>query len=104
MWIVILKAASSRPFQTLAYALCAPEGPGPTETHSNKECNIQCIYLVLGQLNFTRLKVNANRPGCLQQFSCVGDPGMQLIKIVLELTQSQQCALQLVLFNQTFSK
>lgn len=58
-----------------------------------------CIYtnLVFGQLYFTGLQVNADRLAALQLVSGPGKPRVQLIQCVLELTQTQQSALQLML-------
>ena len=60
-----------------------------------------CIWattnLVFGQLYFTRLQVDANRPAAFQLFSGSRKPSVQLIQCVLKLTQTQQSALQLML-------
>lgn len=53
--------------------------------------------LVFGQLYFTCLQVNANRPAAFQLFSSPRKPSVQLIQCVLKLTQAQQSALQLML-------
>lgn len=52
---------------------------------------------MFGQLYFTRLQVNANRPAAFQLFSSPRKPSVQLIQSVLKLTQTQQSALQLML-------
>lgn len=53
--------------------------------------------LVLGQLYFTRLQVNADWPDAFQLFGGPRKPSVQLIQCVLKLTQTQQRALQLML-------
>lgn len=52
---------------------------------------------MFGQLYFTSLQVNADWPAALQLFSGPGKPCVQLIQCVLELTQTQQSTLQLML-------
>ena len=52
---------------------------------------------MLGQLDFTGLQVDADWPAALQLFSGAGQPCVQLVQCVLELTQTQQSTLQLVL-------
>lgn len=61
-----------------------------------------CIHkdtpnLVFGQLYFTGLQVNADWLAALQLVGGPGEPCVELIQCVLELTQTQQCALQLML-------
>ena len=55
------------------------------------------LYLVLGQFNLTGLQVYAVGPGASELLRGVGQPGVELIQGVLELTQPQQGTLQLVL-------
>lgn len=52
---------------------------------------------MFGQLYFTGLQVDADWPAALQLFSSPGQPCVQLIQCVLELTQTQQSTLQLML-------
>lgn len=60
-------------------------------------------YLVLGQLDLTSLQVYAEGPGASQLLSSAGQPGVELVQGVLELTQAQQGTLQLVLKPQTIT-
>lgn len=53
--------------------------------------------LVLGQLYFTGLQVDADGLAALQLFSGPREPSVQLIQRVLKLTQTQQGTLQLML-------
>ncbi len=52
---------------------------------------------MFGQLYFTGLQVDADWLAALQLFSSPGKPCVQLIQCVLELTQTQQRTLQLML-------
>lgn len=52
---------------------------------------------MFGQLYFTGLQVNADWLAALQLFSGPGKPCVHLIQCVLELTQTKQSTLQLVL-------
>lgn len=52
---------------------------------------------MFGQLYFTGLQVDADWPAALQLFSGPGKPSVQLVQCVLELTQTQQSTLQLML-------
>lgn len=54
-------------------------------------------YVVFGQLDLDGLGVRADRSLCVQGGVCVAQPGLQLRQGMLELTQSQQGSLQLVL-------
>lgn len=60
-------------------------------------CNQTSTNLVFGKLYFTGLQVDADWLATLQLFCCPGKPCVQLIQCVLELTQTQQCTLQLML-------
>ena len=53
--------------------------------------------LVFGQLYFTGLQIDADRPAALQLFSGPREPSVQLIQRILKLTQTQQGTLQLML-------
>jgi hypothetical protein len=52
---------------------------------------------VFGQLYLACLQVDADWPTALEEVGCVGEPGVQLVQSVLELTQTQQSTLQLML-------
>lgn len=58
---------------------------------------IATTYLVFCQLYFTSLKVDADWLAALQLFGGPGQPCVQFIQSVLELTQTQQSTLQLML-------
>lgn len=58
-------------------------------------------YVVFGQLNFNGLGVRADRSLCVQGGVCVAQPGLELRQGMLELTQSQQGSLKLVLWCKT---
>lgn len=60
--------------------------------------------LMFGQLYFTGLQVNTDRLVALQLFSSPSEPCVQLIQRVLELTQTQQSTLQLMLQPQGISR
>lgn len=52
---------------------------------------------MFGQLDFDGLRVGADGSLCVQGGVCVAEPGLQLRQGMLELAQSQQGRLQLVL-------
>lgn len=54
-------------------------------------------YVVFSQLDFDGLGIRVDWPLCVQSGVCVVQPGLQLRQGMLELTQSQQGSLQLVL-------
>lgn len=56
---------------------------------------------MFGQLDLASLQVYAEGSGALQLLSSAGQPGVELVQGVLELTQTQQGTLQLVLKQQT---
>lgn len=56
--------------------------------------------MVFSQLDFDGLGVRADGALRVQSGVCVGEPGLQLRQGVLELTQSQQGRLQLVLLEE----
>ena len=60
-------------------------------------CNYISPNLVFGQLYFTSLQINADWLAALQLFRCTREPRVQLVQSVLELTQTQQSTLQLML-------
>lgn len=60
--------------------------------------------LVFGQLYFAGLQVNADWLTALQLFSSSGEPCVKLIQCVLELTQTQQSTLQLMLMPEQEKK
>lgn len=60
--------------------------------------------LVFGQLYFAGLQVNADWLTALQLFSSSGEPCVKLIQCVLELTQTQQSTLQLMLMAEQEEK